>query len=693
MKMFEESITIEAGKTITKNATIKPSSVDLKTIDISAEKQEAQSDVKMSVIKITPQEINQLPTIGGEADFAQYMQVVPGVIFTGDQGGQLYIRGGSPVQNKILLDGMVVYNAFHSIGLFSVFDADIMQSADVYTGGFSGEYGGRVSSIMDITTRSGNNKRFGGKVSLSTFGAKALLEGPLKKAKTEKDGTISYILSGKTSILDQTSKTLYSYADSNGLPYKFSDLYGKITFASPNGSKADLFGFNFVDDASYSNGTSIGWNNFGGGARFLLLPRGSSAIVEGNFAYSKYFIEMIEPSARTRQSGVNSFNFGIGSTYFTGDNEFKFGIDIVGFRTDFEYTNQFGREFKQQENNTEIGVFGKYKITFGDLIIDPSLRLQYYASLSTPSVEPRFGAKYNITDDFRVKGAVGMYSQNLIAANSDRDIVNLFYGFLSGPESLQDEYVTKNGETKALNNRLQKANHYILGFEYDLWKGITVNLEGYYKQFTQLININRNKLYEDADYNSDKPDILKKDFIVETGDAYGADISLKWSYKQIYLWSVYSLTKITRWDGIQEYAPVFDRRHNVNLVGAYTFGKDLNWEVNMRYNFGSGFPFTQTQGIYEEISFADGYDADYTTENGNLNALYSDLNLGRLPAYARVDANIKRTWTLGAFSELVGAIGITNVLNRANIFYYDRLSNTRVNQLPFMPNASVSLTF
>lgn len=692
-ELFEETITISANKTLTKNVTIKESSVDLKTFDVSAEKQEAQSDVKMSVIKITPAEINQLPTIGGEADFAQYMQVVPGVIFTGDQGGQLYIRGGSPVQNKILLDGMVVYNAFHSIGLFSVFDADIMQSADVYTGGFSGEYGGRVSSIMDITTRGGNNKRFGGKVSLSTFGAKALLEGPLKKAKTKKEGTISYILSAKTSYLDQTSKTLYSYADSNGLPYQFNDLYGKITFASPTGSKADLFGFNFDDDASYSNGTSIGWRNFGGGGRFLLLPRGSSAIVEGNLAVSQYLIEMEEPSARTRRSGVNGFNFGIGSTYFTGDNEFKFGIDVVGFTTDFEYVNKFGREFKQQENNTEIGMFAKYKITFGNLIIDPSIRLQYYASLSTPSVEPRFGAKYNITDDFRVKGAVGMYSQNLIAANSDRDIVNLFYGFLSGPESLQDEYVTKGGETKTLTNRLQKANHYILGFEYDLWKGITLNLEGYYKQFNQLININRNKLYQDADYNADKPDILKKDFIVETGDAYGADFSAKWSYKKVYVWAVYSLTKISRWDGIQEYAPVFDRRHNINLVGAYTFGKDLNWEANLRYNFGSGFPFTQTQGLYEEISFAEGYDADYATENGNLTALYGELNQGRLPAYARLDANIKRTWTLGAFSELVGAIGITNVLNRANIFYYDRLSNTRVNQLPFMPNASISLTF
>ena len=123
------------------------------------------------------------------------MQIVPGVIFTGDQGGQLYIRGGSPVQNKVLLDGMTVYSPFHSIGLFSVFDADIIKATDVYTGGFSAEYGGRVSSIMDIKTKDGNKKRIQGKLSSNTFGSKLLLEGPFKV-----DGNSSFLFSEKLLI-------------------------------------------------------------------------------------------------------------------------------------------------------------------------------------------------------------------------------------------------------------------------------------------------------------------------------------------------------------------------------------------------------------------------------------------------------------------------------------------------------------
>ena len=132
--------------------------------------------------------------------------IVPGVVFTGDQGGQLYIRGGSPVQNKVLLDGLVVYSPFHSIGLFSVFDTDIIRNTDVYTGGFSAEYGGRISSIMDIKTRDGNKKNFEGKLSASTFGSKLLMEGPLSKT-----GKSSFVFSGKTSYLNKSSELFYKH--------------------------------------------------------------------------------------------------------------------------------------------------------------------------------------------------------------------------------------------------------------------------------------------------------------------------------------------------------------------------------------------------------------------------------------------------------------------------------------------------
>ena len=221
------AIEVKAGDMLTKKLYITKSTIEMKEVVISAETEAKKTDVRVSVNKITPKEIKQVPTIGGEPDLAQYLQVVPGVVFSGDQGGQLYIRGGTPIQNKLLLDGMIIYNPFHSIGLYSVLDADIIRGADIYTGGFNAEYGDRISSIMDITTRDGNKNRLSGKVAANPFTAKVLLEGPLKKETEGAEGSSSFILTGKTSYIDQTSKTLYPYADSLGLPYSFNDLYGK----------------------------------------------------------------------------------------------------------------------------------------------------------------------------------------------------------------------------------------------------------------------------------------------------------------------------------------------------------------------------------------------------------------------------------------------------------------------------------
>jgi len=203
------AVTVKEDDIITKKLYLKKSVIEVPEVEVSAEKEEAKTDVKISVTRVTPREIKQVPAIGGEPDLAQYLQVVPGVVFTGDQGGQFYIRGGSPVQNKVLLDGMVIYNPFHSIGLFSVFDQDIIRGVDIYTGGFNAEYGGRISSVMDITTRDGNKKRISGKAGVNTFTSKLIIEGPISKLDEESGGSSSFILAGKTSYMQQSSKVSF----------------------------------------------------------------------------------------------------------------------------------------------------------------------------------------------------------------------------------------------------------------------------------------------------------------------------------------------------------------------------------------------------------------------------------------------------------------------------------------------------
>jgi outer membrane receptor protein involved in Fe transport len=170
-------VTLVAGQVKYLKLYMAETAIELKTINVSASLEQRRNEVNFSKITVTPKQIKALPSAGGEADIAQYIQVLPGVISTGDQGGQIYIRGGSPVQNKVLLDGMTIYNPFHSIGFFSVFETEAIKSAEVLTGGFGAEHGGRISAIVDLKTRDGDKTKLGGLVSASPFQVKGFIGG------------------------------------------------------------------------------------------------------------------------------------------------------------------------------------------------------------------------------------------------------------------------------------------------------------------------------------------------------------------------------------------------------------------------------------------------------------------------------------------------------------------------------------
>ncbi|HPF91772.1 MAG TPA: carboxypeptidase-like regulatory domain-containing protein, partial [Flavobacteriales bacterium] len=432
----QKAVNVVRDQILTEKLYLSKSAIQIREFEVSGAKQEAQTQVRTGVTKLTPRQIERLPAIGGEADLAQYLQVVPGVIFTGDQGGQLYIRGGSPIMNKSLLDGMVLYNPFHSIGLFSVFDNDIIRNADIYSAGFGAEYGGRISSIMNITTRDGNKRRLSGRVAASTFTGKVMLEGPLKKQTEDGGGSSSFLLNLRHSYLDRSSKVFYENVQQGGLPFTFTDAFGKLSFNGTNGSKFNLFGFNFTDGVKYRQVSDLNWNNWGAGTNFVLVPAGSAVLIEGTFSASNYGITMKEGELDPRKSDIAGFNGAMNFKVFNGEDEIKYGVEVLGFRTNFEFFNSLGREFKQEENTSEIAGYMSYKKVWKKVVLEPGFRLHYYASLSVANPEPRVGLKWNITDDLRFKASAGRYSQNLVAANSDRDVVNLFYGFLSSPDNL-----------------------------------------------------------------------------------------------------------------------------------------------------------------------------------------------------------------------------------------------------------------
>lgn len=600
------------------------------------------------------------------------------------------------IQNLTLLDGMIVYNPFHSIGLYSIFETDVILNANIYTGGFGAEYGGRMSSVMDITTRDGNKRHHSGKIGLNTFGGSLILEGPLKRENSKSKSTISYLLTAKNSYLSKTSKIFYKYID-GGLPFDFLDLYGKLSFNSGTGSKLNIFGFRFDDQVlGYQAIADYHWQNYGAGTNFTLVT-GASAILEGCVAYSNYTITLDDGSSDKKFSEIGGFNATMQITNFIGIDKLKYGFSIEGYTTDYQYINEYKKRISQHEPSTNISLFATYKWHAGKWLIDPGIRLMYYATLAEPSLEPRLAAKYNITSDLRLKLAGGLYSQIFLDARSDNDIVNLFSGFLTGSADLNKPDTFK-GEQR---DCVQKAKHLVVGLEYDLTEHITLNAEFYYKYFDQLLNANRDKMYDDgnisdyADPSSPyfKPEYLRKDYIIEEGMATGLDFSARMDLERLYLWATYSLGYVERTNEVQTYTPHYDRRHTVNLLATYALGEWREWEISGRWTFGSGYPFTETQGVFQRLFFPSSIGSDYTTENGDYDIYYGELYKGRLPSYHRLDLGVKRKFSLGAHSILELNLSATNVYSRENIFYFNRATFERVNQLPILVCFGATMTF
>lgn len=711
---FKTSIEVPANRIINKKIFLKQSSVELEGVEITARKTEKVTQINAGTITVTPREMKMLPSTGGEPDIAQYLQVVPGVIFTGDQGGQLYIRGGSPTQTGILLDGITIYNPFHSIGLFSVFETDAIRNVDVQTAGFNAQYGNRTSAIVDVTTKDGNKNRLAGKLSASPIMVRGMLEGPIAKPKAEGGASSTFLLSVKHSYLDKTSQSIYGGFGEpfeSGLPYSFTDLYGKVTINADNGSKLNLFGFNFDDKAKSISpvdqqvNATFNWKATGAGVNFIITPESSSALIKGRFAYSKYRINTSEATFRDRSSSIDGFEGGIDFTYFLpGYSQLSYGIEVSGFHTLLDYSNTLGITTELERRNTLGSVYAMYRKNFGGkLIFEPGFRMQYYSSLAAFTPEPRIGLKYNITPTVRFKAAGGLYSQNILSTKSDRDIVNFFTGFVLSP----DQGIV-NVDNERVNTNLQKAYHAVAGLEVDI-KNVELNLEPWYKNFYQNIELSRIKVQ-----------VQDPDFTAGIGEAYGIDLSARYATKRLYFWGVVSyqkilyktlvlngnrvtnvynnqgqITGITGVTEVQDYPPPFDRRINVNLLTSYTFGKDRDWETSARFNLGSPFPFTQTQGFYEELNIQqNGIATNYLPQNGQIGILYdNNINGGRLSYYHRLDLSVKKRFNLSDNSNIESTLSLTNVYNRNNIFYIERLDNTRVYQLPLFPSLNVTWNF
>ncbi len=683
---YEKRVTLSKGRKIRHNVYLNPTVLKLKEVVVEdAAVRERKEETRISKISVRKQEILSLPSVGGEPDLVQYLTLLPGVISKSGPGGQIYIRGGTPIQNRVLLDGMTIYNPFHSIGLYSVLDADIIQKVDVYSAAFGPQYGERVSAVIDIRTREGNRKRWTGKLGVGPIVEKITIEGPLRKWAPHKPSA-TLLLNFRSSPLSTTGPIFYPYLR-RSLPFDFYDAYGKLAWSLPQGTRASLFGFRHQDVAVFDSVLHHQWTAHGGGFNFLLLPPGSSSTLEGLMTYSDYGVEQQEGDKPARNSSINGFEARIMLHNYLGKTRSTIGFEITGYATRLRFSTPVGTPVNYEEFTSNISGFWRYYRQWKHVILDGGIRVQYYGSVQETRLEPRLQFKAFVTPAFRLKGGVGRYSQNLLNGRSDRDVVNLFYSIISSPSHLPPTFM---GEPRT--SRLELGRHAVLGFEWDVRPGITFDVEGYVKAFDQLVNFNRSKLYTFDEEFKDHPDFLKYDFIIERGLARGADVSLRWKRDAWDASIHYSWAVNERTSDRLRYPPHWDRRHNVNTFVTYRLNK--HWQVSARWVYGSGFPFTQTAGFYENLpaEALESYENIYQY-NGYPGVLYGPYNAARLPDEHRLDLSATYRQQLRPHMELRVIGSVVNAYNRANIFYFDRFRFQRVDQLPILPALSASLSF
>ncbi len=685
-KKVELSVAISEDKVASINIHLDQSSIQLEAAVISAKGMERKSRVQLSQMRLTASQISKIPTFGISPDLAQYVQILPGVVSSGDQGGQLYIRGGSPVQNLVLMDGIPLYNPFHSMGMFSVFDTDLINNANIATGGYPAKYGGRISSVMDISLRDGNKNHLAGKVSLGMMSANTSLEGPVRFSK--KAEPITFLISGKYSYLDKTASYLNPKIEKNSLPFSFSDLVSKLSYKGKSGSRLSATGFHFTDKVRFSEDQTYQWSNYGVGLQAVILPSSSVGLIRTNLSYSKYSLNLEELLDNSRYSEVEDIKVGMEFINQFGKHEMTMGVQVLGVHTDYYNKNTFGYSLDENNDVTDLAAYLSFQFNYEKWLIQPGVRMNYFASLGTIMPEPRFGLKYLINKNFRLKGGGGFYSQNLISGKSDRDVVNFFSGFLMDPSNIANATGPKK-----LPHRLQTSWQGIIGMEWDPTNNLMVNIEGFYKYFPQLISLNSNKKFDGEMDHWDIPMVYYEDFITETGDAWGIESLVQYEKKRVYLWLAYSFSISNRFDGLQYFHPHYDRRHNLNLVGSYVLGKNLNFKIMARWNYGSGFPFTPTNALYEKLRLSETSSWDVINENGLIGMNFGEYNSARLPNYHRFDLTFKYLHHFSDRHSLEAIFSVTNVYNRDNLFYFSREDYRRVNQLPILPSGGLIWRF
>ena len=629
-----KNIEINLNTTQKLNIELSDDSRDLKEVVVTAEKANSNvSNTKMGTVHLDVREANKVPVIFGEKDIIKTMTLMPGVITLGEGNTGFYVRGGGADQNLILLDEATVYNPSHLLGFFSIFNSDAIKDVNLYKGSIPAEYGGRVSSVMDVRMNDGNDKKFGVNGGIGLIASRLTVEGPLGSENG------SFIVSGRRTYADLFLKLSGNSQLASSSLY-FYDLNAKANYKFGEKDRVYLSGYFGRDAFSSANLISTDWGNATGTLRWNHLFTDklflNSSFIASNYSYNN-----------SRTFGANSYNINSGIRdyslkedfhyYINPENNLKFGLQST-YHTFVPATisgdlnalsgkiNSIPNKYSWENAayiSDEFGVGSRWKMNLGLRFSSFSLLgnghevyTYDHNGVATDSanyasntfihtyygLEPRVGITYLINDESSLKASY-FYNQQYLHLLSNSTI--------STPNDL---WVPSSNNVKP-----QQAQQYSIGYFRNLHDNdFEFSVETYYKNLYNQIDY---RTGADLTFNPN----VEQQLIYGTGKAYGAEFFLRKKTGKLTGWVSYTLSRTLRnFDDIYNGATFparQDRIHTISVVGIYELNK--KWSFSATFVYYTGNAVTFPSGKYEV--------------NGILLDYYTERNGYRMPAYHRLD--------------------------------------------------------
>lgn len=691
---------------------ISLSGITLREVIISSEKGEKESENnKISVISLPVKQIQKIPGLLGEKDVFKALQLMPGVQKGSEGNSGLYVRGGGPDQNLIILDDAPVYNANHLFGFFSIFNGDALKSVELIKGGFPARFGGRLSSVVEMTMKDGNKQKFSGEAGIGIISSRILLEGPLKK------NVSSFIVSGRRTYIDALTRPFMDESERGG--YYFYDLNAKLNYEFGARNRLFVSGyfgrdkFNVVtryrQDEKQEGG--LYWQNSTATVRWNHIF-GSNIFSNTSFIFSRYNLKIFNYVEEDKESYSLEYLSGIRDFAIKYDLEYnispkynlRIGTNLVNHRfapsalVEKDKSALIYKNNKTLYESFEGGLYSENKITLGENFkANAGIRYSFFIADKKhySAFEPRIVMNYRLSNNFSLKAGYAEMNQYIHLLSN------------TGIGLPTDLWVPSTDKVKPQHSRQISA-----GIARDIAPtDITVTLEGYYKKSKRILGYKPGASFMELDDPTEAQNFTWEDNVTAgSGKSYGAEFLIHRKSGRLSGWIGYTLswTKL-QFDALndgKEFWARYDRRHDISIVSIFSLKENIT--LSATWVYGTGNAISLPMGEYPASMHQPYMDAFIMAGNPilynyyNTVTDYGEMNSYRIKPYHRMDfavqfhkvkSNFERTWEIGVY----------NAYNRKNPFFYfidevyENQSVTsklkQVSIFPIIPSVTYSIKF